>query len=233
MNKRWTTLLIGGVVIAVVVAAGTSAWAMNGGDDDRPATTSDTRDEGAPAGDGASSACLEGATDCADNPGGGALGMCVEGVTDCVDVVVDPGGTMPACPETGCEAEPPPAEACAADACIDPVACPEEIPYEECVRYADEQKCAQDGLGNVRCFPEPCVDVPVPGEPAIEPACPPVTPPDNAPPTDGDLPPDCAVSSDGEISCPDVDGGGDGGAGSAPGAPPSDDPGVTEPGPGE
>jgi len=228
MDRKWVRTLVAAVVVAVAVAAGTTAWAMNGSDDDdRPATVSDERDEDSPAGDGAAGTCLEGTTDCVDDPsqgsgaagsaclagstdcaddpsqtGGGAMGMCVEGVPDCVDMIVEPGG------ET---------------------ACPEGIPDEECAG-SWEPVCFTDDGAPAPCVVDSCVQ-PVDGEPLIEPAPEPVCP-DDVPPTDRELPPDCAISSDGTVYCPEEGSSGDGDAGSAPGSPPTDG-GVVDPVPAE
>ena len=202
--RSWNKLTIGvfAVVLAVAVAGG--AYATWGGDGDGPdATTQSERQanpDGALGGDDAdiAASCIEGAVDCVDTPldvgEGTALGMCAPGVTDCVDMVV------------GEDAD------CAADA----VACGPDV-------FCDDGS-AVDG-----CETSPAC---IPAEPAIEPeatmtpdeleqrkaACAP-QPVDDCDDAAGQrcLPPDCAVSSDSVIACPDG-GGGASDDGASPGA---------------
>lgn len=211
--KRWTKLSIGAAAVVLAIAAGTAAFAMRGGDD------ASSQKRAADDAGGAFGICIEGATDCVDvvvspDQSGDegiaegepppSAGMCAPGVTDCVDTVVDPAGGTCLEGTTDC-----------VDTVMDPPACPEGMTMEECFpegppagydcvaleSFPVQVKCTPIGDDGDPCSPEPDANV----------RC---------------LPPDCAVSSDGSITCPDdantdppaggAEGGTDGGPASEP-----------------
>lgn len=188
--KKWTRLSIGAAAVVLAVAAGTAAFAMRGGDE-TPSQKRAADDAG-----GAFGQCLEGATDCVDMPnpeteitdsvteGDQAptvAGMCAPGVTDCVDTVVDPAGGT--CLEGTVDC---------VDTVMDPPVCPEGMTMEEC--FPDGLPTGYDCVTlesdpvQVNCTPIGDDGDPCSPEPDANVRC---------------LPPDCAVSSDGSIACPD------------------------------
>lgn len=188
--KKWNKLGIGVAAVALAIAAAGGAWAMWGGDDGGASPseagrqvnpedgddaagatclegTTDCQDDPSQGG-AAGSACLAGAEDCQDNPGvSGGMAMCAPGYPDCNDMVVDPAGEC--APITPVEGQ--------------PTLTPEE--YERALKACEDNA------------PAPCDDTPGSSE-----RC---------------LPADCAVSSDGEISCPETSEG-DGSGQSEPGS---------------
>ncbi|MEX0749998.1 MAG: hypothetical protein WD359_04240 [Dehalococcoidia bacterium] len=228
--KNWNRLGIGIAAVVLAVAAAGGAYAIWGGDDggdDPSASQSDQDANSDGANGGVSAICIEGTVDCQDTPLGGdrtdsgaaggtclegtgdcidtpfgdqrtdgGLAMCAPGVTDCVDVVV--GEDAYCAPDRVC-AEPDVLcdNGYDADGCAAPeVSCvpPQPALNPEATLTPEEERAAAD-----------CVD--------------------NAPPDCDDtararcLPPDCAVSSDGAIACPQDQGAGtdgsSGGAGSS------------------
>ncbi|HXK33896.1 MAG TPA: hypothetical protein VNM91_07810 [Dehalococcoidia bacterium] len=232
--QRFSTmsrLAAGGLAIVAAIALGAGAYAMWG----------DSGDSGAPAQDAATEQ---------DGGGGVGLGMCAPGVTDCVDIIVDENGgdASGACLEGATDCIDNPADGDAARCAADGPDCMEPI-------FADPG-CVDDGSGTVTC------ETPCSGDDTIELVDPPANGPaatdeeaslaeeeraraageDCAPaPCDPDaggecLAPDCAVASDGTVTCPEPaegnGGGTDAGGGSAPGAAgeaePRTEPGVPE-----
>ena len=211
---KWMKLGIGLGALVLAVAAGTAAFATLGDDDggdpasERQANPEDSGGDALgqcapgvtdcvdvvvdPAG-----ACLEGATEpCVDNPGAaggtclagstepctdspGVSHMCVEGAADCDDMIV---GTADC---------PPDATTCGPDTIIEAVYCEPGQTIEQC--FPDGVPAGYDCITlesfpiQVECFVPDNGD----GDPCTQPdanvRC---------------LPPDCAVSSDGGISCP-------------------------------
>lgn len=231
--QRFSTmsrLAAGAAALVAAIALGAGAYAMWG-------------DDG-----GGGTRAQDAATEQDGGGGGVGLGMCAPGVTDCVDVIVDgnDGGAAGACLEGATDCVDNPANGDAARCAADGPDCMEPI-------FADPG-CVDDGSGAVTC------ETPCYGDDTIELADPPVNDPaltdeeaasraeeeraraageDCAPaPCDPDaggecLAPDCAVSSDGTVTCPEpVEGNGSGtdaGEGSAPGASGEAEP-RTEPG---
>jgi hypothetical protein len=208
--KNLNKLGVGLAAVVLAVAAAGGAWAMWGGDDDGGSPTqserqvnpeddggdaagatclegtTDCQDDPSNGGSAAGSTCLVGAADCADNPGvatGGGMAMCVQDHPDCNDMIIGEGGD------------------CAQDqVCTEP-----------------DVICDTDGCSQVNCGVAP-----VDGEPTLTPeeyeralkACEENQPApcDDTPASAGRcLPPDCSVSSDGQIACPEpVEGDGTG-----------------------
>jgi hypothetical protein len=203
--KNWNRLTVGVVAVVLAVAAAGGAYAMWGGDgdDDKPSASQNERqaDPGdviGGDGGGVAATCIEGTVDCVDTPLGGegegtGLGMCAPGVTDCVDVVV------------GEDAD------CAADGpdCGPDILC--EYGYE-----ADGCAPAPD------CVTEPGIapDATLAPEEVdrLKAECEEQTGCDDTPGARC-LPPDCAVSSDGDISCPQGSGAGNGSTDAGAGEP--------------
>ncbi len=144
------------------------------------------------------------------------------------------------------DADCPPDAVCGAGAreCAEGAPCRNPAQTYECVEPPGDATvpcaapCAVGGgpAENVRCFPpDPCGPAPEPGgggggvtpmEPGDGGGITPVEPPSGKPPADAptpcvppSLPPDCAISSDGAITCPDNPPHDPGPGGSEPGSP--------------
>lgn len=198
--KKWTKLGIGIGALVLAIAAGTGAYAMRG-DGDGPAK------DDVVSRDGQRHAAPE-----SDGDGGNAVSaMCAPGFPDCVDVVVDPSGDEAKCAADGpCDmvaggnGECPPDMACIEPWLMDPPVCPDGVPAEDCgfVPYpcatvtdagtaVAEDGSADEGGAVIETMPMPAECEPTPVEPCED--------------TGGArcLPPDCAISSDGSVACPD------------------------------
>jgi len=194
--KTWTRFGIGAAALALAIAAGTGAYAMRAGSDDaQQSAAADDRD-----GDQAQE--------------GGGLGIsavCIEGVPDCVDTIVDvpyddfgetAGGGIYECVTLDTD---PPTEECKLVGCEslvhpgvaptdpgDTNAPPGDIVEPLTPEEAERLRQAEGGGSD----PDAAQQDP----PVVE--CPPVTPICDDPTTSACIPPDCAVSSDGSVSCP-------------------------------
>jgi hypothetical protein len=226
-------LATGVALVLAGVAAGATVYALRGDSDGTQKSAGNEAGRQAAPGDGSdvASICLEGAEDCGDTAGSGGgvgLGMCAPDVApgDCVDMVVDPSGATcpvdnPDCGDRGIggDAACPPDMACVEPWLMDPPSCPAGVAYGECFPDGPPRgyECVtlESDPVQVRCYAVTCEPVPLPpvsedelkrreesGEPAAEPTpcIPPTEPCDD---TARCLPPDCAVSSDGSIACPD------------------------------
>lgn len=197
--KKWTKLGVGLAAVVLAVAAAGGAWAMWGGDDGG-STTGSTRQESTDdgtGGDAAGATCLEGATDCQDDPsaGGAAGSTCLVGATDCQDNPGVSGGMA---------------------------MCVQDHPDCNDMQIGEGGDCAQDQVctePDVVCDGDGCsrmgcalVD-PQEGQPTLTPeeqeralkACdenPPAPCDDTPGSSERCLPPDCSVSSDGQVACP-------------------------------
>ncbi|MBI5287530.1 MAG: hypothetical protein HY873_01000 [Chloroflexi bacterium] len=199
--KMWTRLGIGVVAIALAIAAGTGAYAMRGGRDGSPKqATQETDTQQKRAADDSA----------------GTMAMCVAEVPDCNDMVVLPEGDQ---------------ARCAADAgtCIDTpcvggpaVDCMAPEPSGVCYSLDTEPittQCVDTGCAQPMPVDPPTDVEPVPGAPEDAPGGGVLTAPAEENGTIGVgclgedpctissemkcLPPDCAISSDGTIFCPE------------------------------
>jgi hypothetical protein len=220
--RMWTKIGIGVAAVLLAVVAAGGAYAMWGGDDgDGQQTTRDLdEDTGANPqaasddgeGSGALGICIEGTIDCVDtplneDPGAAAGGTCLEGTTDCVDAPIA-GRCLPEAPD--CDDTLDPGFTCEPGLTVEQCL-PDGIPADyECVTLESDPIV-------VKCSPIDCVTIlPAPadidqqtGDVAVEDEIkcePPVD--ECVPGADGScLPPDCAVSSDGSVACPETDSG--------------------------
>ena len=201
--KMWMKYGIGIAAIVLAIAAGTAAFAMLGDDDDGSGTTTtnerQAEDPQTASEDGGgglaqcapgvtdcndvATICLEGAEDCddtIDSGGNAAGGTCLEGTTDCVDT---PGVSVDCAQDAvDCGSDIVQAVYCEPGQTIEQCF-PEGVPAGyDCVTlesFPVQVECfiGDDGDGDP-CSPQPDANV----------RC---------------LAPDCAVSSDGSIACPD------------------------------
>lgn len=235
--KRWSKLGLGAAAAVLALAAAGGAWAMWGDDSGTDGKSRQTIEDAG----GAAGICLEGATDCVDTmdadgskrpvptriatsdegdpaSGGAAGGTCPAGAADCADI---PGAEQP---DGG------PARMCARDVpvCNDMLGGTGDCaPDQVC---APDVPCPAGEEGSYCVLPEcpaiaPAIDPAATAEAGSEPPdCAVVDPPEPCDDTLGSpgrcLPPDCAVSSDGTVVCPDEAPPVDSGEGSSePGAP--------------
>lgn len=206
--KTWTRFALGAAAVALAIAAGTAAYAMRGGEDEHPAsvTTQDSRDGGAEGdqGLGISAVCAPGHPDCVDtvvdvpyDDFGETTAKCAADAVDCVE---------PSCASDGCPAYSPVYE------CVDIITDPAtDPPTQECNLVDREPIGGPQPLPPVEIIepaPDEVVD-PVPPETSAGAAggiaadCPPPLPVCEDPSISACVPPDCVVSSDGSVSCPD------------------------------
>lgn len=210
--STWARLGMGVAALAMAVAIGTGAYAMRGNDDDRPSVTAEDSIDGATgdeaAGDqglGLSAMCVEGAEDCVDTIGmpyndfGELPAKCAADAVDCVE---------PGCPEEGCTAYNPIYECVAIES--DP---PVDPPAQECKLIGCEVAEGAEGAQPVDMIapvpgelvdPAPAEDIAARENAAAEQAadCGAPLPVCEDPAISACVPPDCAVSSDGSVSCP-------------------------------
>jgi hypothetical protein len=210
-------MAIGIGALALAVAIGTGAYAMRGGDDQPTAVT-------------AEDASTDGSDVATDSDGGEGLGLsaiCLEGAEDCVDTVDVPYGDFGELP-TKCAAE---AVDCVEPGCP-PEGCTAGMPAVECVVLETDppiEECkpiaCQTGAEPAEAIPPDELIDPVPDEATIEEqlaadaqaaeaaereraaasqeaVCVPPLPVCEDPTMSACVPPDCAVSSDGSVSCP-------------------------------
>jgi len=195
--KMWTRLGIGAAAIALAIAAGTGAYAMRGGRDGSPRSASQETDRQQKR---------------AADDTSGSMAVCVAEVPDCNDMVVLPDGDQARC-------------AAEAETCID-TPC-EGGPAVDCIAPEASGVCY---TLETEPIATQCVDIgcarPVPAEPPIDVVPVPGVPESGVEPAPGGergaigagclgedpctissemkcLPPDCAVSSDGTITCPE------------------------------
>ncbi|MEX2245452.1 MAG: hypothetical protein WEC75_02080 [Dehalococcoidia bacterium] len=187
MNVKKGLLIAAGLLV-LGLALGGGAYALSNDDGgERPAAV---QDEDAPGGDGGavSAVCAPGHPDCVDtivDGEGGGFATCLEGATDCADFPEGAGDKQKCIPDTEC-VEPGPAD------------CPQGIAVGECDPNAGGEcyeilplPVEEDGA-TVTVVPGPtpfACDPPEPGRCEDTERC---------------LPPDCAVSSDGSVACPDA-----------------------------
>lgn len=210
-------LAAGAVALVAAIALGAGAYAMWGDDDGGTTPASDTATEqGGGVGlgmcapgyedcidtvvedaGGAAGACLEGATDCADNPADGDAARCAADGPDCMEpLFADPECADDGTGDLKCET------VCHGGDMVELVDPPANGPT-----LTDEEAERRDEQQPVEPAPEDCA------------------PATNCDPASGDecLPPDCSVSSDGAIACSEPadagNGGSAGGSGSAPAEP--------------
>jgi hypothetical protein len=219
--KQWNKLGVGIVALVLAVAVAGGAYAMWGGDDGEPGTEAG-RDAG--QGDGVESICLEGAEDCDDTIGDDAAGRCLPETLDCDDTIG--GGAAGTCPEGTEDCVDADLGGAAGGTCLEGSG--------DCIDTPLGGQATGGGLAMCAPGVTDCVDVVVDPasdcvtEPGIDAEA--ITPEElerlkaaceqrgaecDDTPGARCLPPDCAVSSDGSISCPDENGGGE--DGSAPG----------------
>lgn len=234
-------LALGALAAAIVtVAAGAGVYAMrpsdeapaSGNNEPETAQTDSARRKAPPGGSSVASAmCAPEQPDCNDTL-----------VQTDTELTCEEAGACAEAPPSDC---PPDAECGSGSAaCAEGAPCSRPMQTYECIEPqgdvatpCDVNPCDIGGgpAENVRCFPpEPCEPAPEPGgggggvmpmEPGVDGATPvdpdPAAPPLVAPTPCGrpPFPPDCAISSDGAIACPDDPPTDSGPGGSEPGSP--------------
>jgi hypothetical protein len=213
--KKWNKLGVGLAAVMLAVAAAGGAWAMWGGDDggSSGSTRQESTDDGSGGGDGVDSACLAGAEDCQDDPsqGGAAGSTCLVGAADCQDNPGVSGGGMAMCVQDHPD-------------CNDMIIGEGGDCAQDQVCTEPDVACDGDGCSRIGCA---LVD-PAEGEPTLTPeeqeralkACednPPAPCDDTPGSSERCLPPDCSISSDGELACTSTEPG-DGSGQSEPGS---------------
>ena len=216
--KKWNKLGVGLAAVVLAVAAAGGAWAMWGGDDGGSATNSSgqpNRD----GGDDVESACLAGAEDCQDNPGDAAGSTCLEGATDCQDDPSTGGAAGSTCLVGATDCQDNPGASGGMAMCVQDHPDCNDMLIGEGGDCAQDQVCTQpdvacdgDGCSRIGCA---LVD-PAQGEPTLTPeeqeralkACdenPPAPCDDTPGSSERCLPPDCSISSDGDVACPSTE----------------------------
>ncbi len=194
--KMWARMGIGVAAIALAVAAGTGAYAMRGRDGSPKDATRDADTQQKRA---------------ADDASGSSLAMCAVEVPECNDLIVLPEGEQARCAEA--------VESCVDTPCVGGPAVDCMAPQPSGVCYTLDTdpittRCAEEGCAPSEPVGAP-VDEPMPTDLETGAAPPPAVEPgaigtgclgEDPCAISSEmkcLPPDCAISSDGTIACPE------------------------------